>query len=301
VVLGLIITAWAFVSPATWKKLEKVSAVLLLVLSVWLVYVTFAEFSLDDLFDYAPTGDIGIMLALDLVIAMPLSWAPLIADYTRFGKRRGAAAWGTFAGYFVSSSLFYVIGSVTNAAVGEADPIGIVASYGIGIPAMMIIVFSTATTTFLDVYSAAISFKNVRPQASAKTQILVVGGAGILIALLFPLEEYENFLLLIGGAFVSLTSIMIVDYFWVKKSYDADELLREGGTYWYANGYHRAAIAIWAAGFLFYILLAFEGLFDYAVPGFSAAGTYIGSSIPTFLFVGFLYYLSQRVRGAAHA
>ena len=298
VVLGLIITAWAFVSPAMWKKLERVSAVLLLALSVWLTYVTLTHFSLDELLHYTPTGEIGVMLALDLVIAMPLSWAPLIADYTRFNKKRGAAFWGTFAGYFISSSLFYIIGSLTNAAVGEADPIGIIASYGIGIPAMMIIVFSTATTTFLDVYSAAISYKNIEPKARVRHHIILVGILGILIALLLPIEKYESFLLLIGGAFVSLTAIMLTDYFAIKKKYDGNELLKENGAYWYKNGYHSTAITIWVLGFVFYILLAFEGLFGCSIPVFSEAGTAIGSSIPTFILVCGLYYLTQRGGGA---
>ncbi|HEC87887.1 MAG TPA: putative hydroxymethylpyrimidine transporter CytX, partial [Thermoplasmata archaeon] len=295
VILGLIITAWAFVSPTTWKKLEKISAILLLFLSIWLTYITIKTFSLEELFNYEATGEIGIMLALDLVIAMPLSWAPLIADYTRFSRKRSMAFWGTFVGYFVSSSLFYFIGSLTNASIGEADPIEIIASYGIGIPAMMIIVFSTATTTFLDVYSAAISYKNINAKADVKKHVVIVGVAGILIALLLPMEQYESFLLLIGGAFVSLTSIMIADYFLIKKRYDAQELLKREGAYWYKNGYNYIAIITWIAGFIFYILLAFKDLIGYEIPFFSEIGK-IGSSIPTFILVFFLYYILSKHR-----
>lgn len=293
VLLGLIITAWAFVSPSIWKKLERISAILLLLLSIWLTYITLKKFSMEELFNYEATGEIGLMLALDLVIAMPLSWAPLIADYTRFGKKKSTAFWGTFAGYFISSSLFYFIGSLTNASIGEADPIGIIASYGLGIPAMMIIVFSTATTTFLDVYSAAISYKNINAKANVRRHIIIVGVAGILIALLLPIEKYESFLLLIGGAFVSLTSIMIADYFLIKRGYNAEELLKEGGIYWYKNGYNYTAITIWFIGFIFYILLAFEGLMGYSVPFFSEIGK-AGSSIPTFMLVFLLYWFLSK-------
>jgi len=294
--LGAIVTAWAFVNPRIWKKLEKISALLLLILSIWLLFVTLQKFSMEELFHYNATGDIGTMLALDLVIAMPLSWAPLIADYSRFGKSNRHAAWGTFLGYFLSSSLFYIIGSMTNAAIGESDPIGIIVSYGVGIPAMMIIVFSTATTTFMDVYSAAISFKNINPGANAKMHILLVGIAGIIIAMLLPMEKYESFLLLIGGAFVSLTAIMIADYFVVKRGYKAEELLKEGGEYWYSSGYNLAGMAIWFIGFLFYILVAMEGIMGYTIPYFSRFGYLAGSSIPTFLLVFFLYWLICRKR-----
>ncbi len=293
VFLGILVTLWAFVSPTIWKKLEKISAVLLLALSLWLTYVTLTKFSIKEIFGYKATHNIGVMLALDLVIAMPLSWAPLVADYARFGKKKDIAFWGTFTGYFISSSLFYMIGSLTNATIGEGDPISIIASYGLGIPAMLIIIFSTATTTFLDVYSAAITFKNIKPKMDARKQIVFVGILGILLALFLPMEKYESFLLLIGGAFVSLTAIMIADYFVAKRKYDANELLKEKSIYWYRNGYNVKALMIWAIGFIFYILLAFEGLLGYTIPFFSPFGYFIGSSIPTFLLVFDLYLLSM--------
>lgn len=299
VFLGIIVTLWAFVSPNIWKKLERIAAILLLSLSIWLTYVTLKKFSIYELFQYKATGEIGIMLALDLVIAMPLSWAPLIADYSRFCKRKSHAFYATFIGYFISSSLFYFIGSLTNAAVGEADPISIIAAYGIGIPAMLIIIFSTTTTTFLDVYSAAISFKNILPRANVRKQIVLVGILGIALAILFPMERYESFLLLIGGAFVSLTAIMLVDYFLIRKGYDASELLKKEGKYWYNKGYNYRAIFSWAFGFAFYILLSFESFFGYSIPFFSSIGK-IGSSIPTFIAVSLLYYMMEKIGGNIH-
>ena len=231
------------------------------------------------------------MLALDLVIAMPLSWAPLIADYSRFAKDKSSAFWGTYIGYFISSSLFYFVGALTNMAIGENDPIGIIVAYGVGIPAMLIIVFSTVTTTFLDVYSAAITYKNISPRADAKRQVLLVGALGTLLALVIPVDQYESFLLLIGGAFVSLTAIMITDYFLVKRGYSAEELLDEKGRF---AGYNVKALIIWAFGFVFYMLLAVEGLLGIHVPVLSDVGFKLGSSIPTFILVSILHYLAGR-------
>lgn len=285
--LGILVTLWSYIGPKRWRELEKVSALLLLILSIWLTYITLQRFSLSALLSKSGTKEIGTMLALDLVIAMPISWAPLIADYSRFAKTKNFAFWGTFIGYFVSSSLFYFVGALTNMAVGEVDPIGIIASYGIGIPAMLIIVFSTTTTTFLDVYSAAITYKNVSPKANARRQILLVGALGTILALIFPMEQYESFLLLIGGAFVSLTAIMITDYFVVKEGYNVKELFDENGK---LKGYNTKAMLIWALGFIFYMGLALEGLFGIHVPILSTIGFSFGSTIPTLILVGALYY-----------
>ena len=289
--LGVLVTLWTYIGPKNWEKLEKIAALLLLALSLWLTYVTLKKFPLSDLLSKPGTGEIGAMLALDLVIAMPLSWAPLIADYSRFAKNKNSAFWGTYLGYFISSSLFYFVGALTNMAIGEGDPIEIIAAYGIGIPAMLIITFSTVTTTFLDVYSAAITYKNISPKADAKKQVLLVGALGVLLALVFPMEQYESFLLLIGGAFVSLVAIMITDYFLVKKGYNAEVLFDENGPF---AGYNSKAIIIWSIGFIFYMGLAIEGLFGIHIPLLSELGFRLGSSIPTFILVSVLYYIFGR-------
>jgi NCS1 family nucleobase:cation symporter-1 len=143
-----------------------------------------------------------------------MSWVPLVADYSRLS--RGGAFSATFIGYFASSSLFYFVGAYTNAYLGLMDPVSIIATIGLGVQAMLIIVLSTTTTTFLDIYSAAVSFKNIRPSEPLWRQILGVGVAGTSLALFFPVEEYEGFLLLIGGAFVPLATIMIIDYYVIK-------------------------------------------------------------------------------------
>ncbi|WP_456394304.1 putative hydroxymethylpyrimidine transporter CytX [Thermococcus sp.] len=290
-VLGILVTAWTYIGPRNWEKIEKAAAALLLLLAVWLTYTTLEQFSLTALLSKHGTGGMGTMLALDLVIAMPLSWAPLIADYSRFVRGREGAFWGTYLGYFISSSLFYFVGALTNMAVGESDPIKIIAAYGLGIPAMLVIIFSTVTTTFLDVYSAAITYKNISPEADARKHVLLIGMLGTAIALVFPVDRYEGFLLLIGGAFVSLAAIMLTDYFIVKKGYDPDELLDEEGRF---AGYNTRALIIWLAGFLFYMLLAVEGLFGIHIPLLSALGARLGSSIPTFVLVSILYWLLGR-------
>lgn len=294
IILGVLVTLWTYIGPKNWGSVEKVSAVLLLFLSIWLTYVTLSKFPLKGLMLRSGTGTMGVMLGLDLVIAMPVSWAPVIADYSRFSKGRQKAFWGTFTGYFISSSLFYFVGALTNIAAGKADPIAIIAFYAASIPVMLIIAFSTVTTTFLDVYSAAVSFQNILPKASVRKQILLVGTIGTLIALVFPINQYESFLLLLGGAFVSLTGIMITDYFFVKKGLDAKELFNKRGAYWYKNGYNIRAIFIWAVGFLFYMALAMEGLFGVHIPLLSAFGIRFGSSIPTLILVGILYYFMER-------
>jgi NCS1 family nucleobase:cation symporter-1 len=269
IIFGLLNTIWALVGPEKWKWLEKISAILLLILITWLTIVTINTIGE---FDWGRgTGELPPLLALDLVVAMPVSWLPLVADYSRLS--RSGAFWGTFIGYFISSSLFYFIGGYSNAYLGLSDPISIIATYGLGIPAMIIVILSTTTTTFLDIYSAAITYKNIKPKEPLNRQILIVGVAGTMLALIFPMEEYEWFLLLIGGAFIPLAAIMITDYYLIAKgNYNLEELI--GGK---ITSIRTSGVIAWALGFTMYMAI-------------SIYASWLGSTIPSMIATSILYY-----------
>ena len=57
---------------------------------------------------------------------------------------------------------------------------------------------------FADIYSAAVSTQNVTPNVPQRALIAAVGAVGFLLALVFTMERYELFLLLIGSVFVPL-------------------------------------------------------------------------------------------------
>ena len=48
----------------------------------------------------------------DLVLASIISWTPLVADYTRFSRSRGAGFWGAGLGYFVPTIPLFALGAV---------------------------------------------------------------------------------------------------------------------------------------------------------------------------------------------
>jgi len=274
VVFGLLNTIWALIGPKKWRWLERVAASLLLILTIWLFITTLGTVEHIDWWA-GGTGELSTPQALDLVVAMPVSWLPLVSDYSRLAT--GGSFLGTFGGYFISSSLFYFVGSFTNLYKGMSDPIEIIATYGLGVPAMVIIILSTTTTTFLDIYSAAITFKNIRPKEPLKRQVLIVGFTGMLVALLFPMEEYEWFLLLIGGAFVPLAAIMITDYYVVcRRRYDPNELLGNS-----LPSVRVSGVLSWVVGFLTYLAI-------------SAFLPWLGATLPTMLITSLIYWVISK-------
>lgn len=99
--------------------------------------------------------------AVELNVTMALSWLPLIGDYTRKTTQPWRASLVSVSGYFLGSVAMFAIGLFTVILTGQADFTAVLAQSKIGILALLVIVFSTVTTTFMDAFSAATNLNNL--------------------------------------------------------------------------------------------------------------------------------------------
>lgn len=192
--------------------------------------------------------------AVELSVAMPLSWLPLISDYTRTAGKPKKTTLVSAIVYFFVSCWMYLIGMGAALFTGESDIAKIMVGAGLGIAGLIIIVFSTVTTTFLDVYSAGVSSESISKKLKEKPAAIVVGVVGTLIAIFTPVTQFENFLYLIGSAFAPMTAILITDYFVLKKdSFEAS--------------FNFKNMVIWVAGFVIYrLFMKVETPVGYTLP-----------------------------------
>ncbi len=262
-VSGIITTAWAAIGHKGWKWLERISVTALLLLCAVMTYAVFKE----GIPHNPKTYELSIAIATDLVIAMPISWLPLVSDYSRYAKNTKACFAGTWIGYLIVSSWMYILGLGAYLYTGAAEPVGMMLALGLGIPALLIVFFSTFTTTFLDVYSTAVSALNIFEKFSERKGVIIGGILGTALALVFPMARYESFLLLIGSMFCPLFGVVLTDYFLVRRSYRDDSLFKERGVNW-------TAIAAWVVGACVYqVLIPFN----------------VGSSIPSMVVAALIY------------
>ena len=281
IAIGLGTLIWAqMTGKSIWRVMQKLTVIGLLLLIVLMSGVSVKEFG-SGVFGIKPR-EMPFMIGLDLVIAMPISWMPLVADYSRFSRATAPAFWNTWLGYFLISSWMYVLGLTATLVAGAGDPgsliLQLMGGVGLAVPALIMVVFSTITTGFPDVYSAACSAMNISQKFSSKTILWTAGIISILVALVFPMEQYENFLFLIGAMFVPLFGVVLTDYFFIRnRQISAENLYRPQGPYWYAKGFNGVALICWAVGFFVYELIA---LTKYP----------IGGSMPSLLAAGVFYY-----------
>jgi NCS1 family nucleobase:cation symporter-1 len=288
-------TVMAVVGPIMVVKqwMERFAVWVVLITIAWVTIAVLTTYDVGSWLKKPGTGEMSFWLAVDLVAVMPISWVPVVADYSRLARSRRTAFWGTGLGYFVSHVWFYALGALLalSAAV-PSDPsapiaplLTTIAALTAGWVALVVLLVAETDEGFANIYSAAVSAQNIWPHMGQRTLSVIVGGIVFVLAVTVPLVQYESFLLLIGSVFIPLLGILTADYFVLRgRQYAVEELYRSGGRYWYQGGVNWLAMSVWVAGFALYLFIA--GLPQL---GWSGVAPWLGATIPTYLF-GFMAY-----------
>jgi len=287
---GVAATALAVMGPLSFVRrfLRHWGMWLLLAGAGWMTYALLSQHDLMAQFAKAGDGSLSLGGGIDIVVAMPLSWLPLIADYTRFGRTAGGVFKGSAAGYVLANIWFYALGAAYT-LMAKDDPQGMLlsalATTGGGL-ALLLILIDETDNVFADIFSAATSTATLLP---LRMRDLVIGFGGLctLIALFVPMTRFVDFLLVIGAVFTPLYSVLLVDHFVVRKrQVDAHAIRRMDGIYGFQWGVHVLAFACWGVGVATY----------YYVLHFLPAA---GATLPAFFTAGLIYWgLSRTFKSA---
>ena len=239
-VIGALIVLWIFIGITNLGKINTIAMAALFILTLVLCKLIF--------FDGGTALAIGeeamsFGAAVELSVAMPLSWLPLISDYTREAKEPVKATAVSAIIYGLVSCWMYVIGMGAAIYTGESDIAQIMVKAGLGIAGLLIIVFSTVTTTFLDAYSAGISSESVFSRINGKYAAIAVTVIVTIGAIVYPMDNITDFLYLIGSVFAPMIAIQIADFFLLKR---ADSL---------GEAVDITNAVIWVIGFILYRIL----------------------------------------------
>jgi len=239
-------------------------------------------------------GGLGFWQGVDLVVAMPVSWLPLAADYTRFSRGGRGAFWGAAVGYFLPNVWLYALGAILLLSRDLADApsvITAIATGGLGAAlALVALAVDETKEPFANIYSAAVSLQNVVPRVPQRLLILGVAAVATAGTFVIDLVSYQSFLYLLGSFFVPLFGVLLAQ--WIVGERDP----------FAAPRFRPAQIVAWLAGFGLYQWLAPVGpaswirLVDHTHPGQAA----IGGSLPSFA-LAFLLSIGLTLAGRATA
>ena len=262
--IGALIVLWILIGIKNLGKLNTVAMGALFILTAVLGYVIFsgghAAVPLD--------GALSFGAAIELSIAMPLSWLPLISDYTREAEEPVKATAVSAVVYGVVSCFMYIIGMSAALFTGESDIAAMMLKAGLGVAGLIIIVLSTVTTTFLDALSAGISAESISKKINGKWIAVAAAVIGTVAAIAFPMDDITEFLYFIGSVFAPMIAVQITMFFILKK--DCGDM-----------AFNIPNLIIWFVGFIIYRL-------------FMRLDIPLGSTLPAMLITMAICYVINR-------
>lgn len=219
---------WPFVLAAgviaTLMALRPLGAVRVLAkYAVWAALVAvvylFVQVLSEPLQPVTEGGALSFWTATDIVIALPVSWFPLAADYTRHVRGARPAFVGAALGYGAATVALFTLGVLALAAYGRAglDVIDALLAVPFGALAILVLLAVEVDEAFANIYSTAVSAQNVAPRVDRRVLAMVVGAVATLLALTFDIAAYEPFLFLIGAVFVPLVGVFVVSYYLLPR------------------------------------------------------------------------------------
>jgi nucleobase:cation symporter-1, NCS1 family len=251
IVFGGVAALLAFMGPVgvVRRVIRKFAVWIVLGSLVYLTWWSLSETSFGTLWDQPAEGGTSIWLGVDLVVAITVSWTPLVADYTRFSRDRRSAFFGAGLGYFVAGTWMFVLGAFLVLARGLSDPVEVPAAVAAaGLAAALALLAVTVDETdeaFANVYSTAVSLQNLVPEVPQRLLVAAVSVLATIGALAIELRNYETFLLLLGSCFVPLLGVLLADWLLAGARYTADDVFR-------SPAFRPGLIAAWILGFLLY-------------------------------------------------
>jgi len=264
-ILALFIAAYVYVGL---QRISKVTTVVMAVLTLLLAVLSFKLLG----FNSTGTGLINASALsfwsiFEISIAMPISWLPVISDYTKDVEKPLKATLVSAVAYTLASLWMYAIGiEIANMGTGYTIAQAVLLA-NLGTVGIIIVVLSTITTNFLAANSAGESARVIYNRIDPKIAGIAVSMISAALAISGIMNYYINFLYLISSVFAPMASVLLVS-FYIAKNKECDALT------WYLNMF------AWFAGFLTYTI---TGYFDSIVLGptllsviVSAAIAYVG-------------------------
>ena len=251
IAFGILAASFALLGPVGFVRriLRRFGVWIVLASLAYLSWWALSEADLHDLWNAPAEGGSSVWLGIDLVIAITVSWVPLVSDYTRFARERTAAFWGSGVGYFIGGTWMLVLGIFIVLTRGVSDPVEIppaVAAAGLAAAlALLAVTIDETDEAFANIYSTAVSLQNAFPAVEQRVLIAAVSALATIGALVIQLRNYEAFLLLLGSFFVPLFGVLLADWLASGARYTRDQIFS-------APAWRPELLAAWLLGFLLY-------------------------------------------------
>ena len=235
IILAVLVALWVYIGL---ERSSKLTTGVMTVLIVLLVVLSFKLFLANSPVPTTALSGISKTLSFwnifEISIAMPISWLPVISDYTRDAEKPVKATAVSATAYTIASLWMYFIG-IDVVGIGTDNVAHAILLMGLGTPGVIILVLSTVTTNFLATNSAGESAKSIYTRLNAKTVGVIVSALSIIIAISGIMNHYIDFLYLISSVFAPMAAVLLVSFYFGDNHDDGSGVWKWNMFAWFAG------------------------------------------------------------------
>jgi cytosine permease len=240
-VAGVLMTGTTLVGLKAINRLSMLIVPVLLLVCAFLLVKSLGHGSIAGILARAPMTGISFGDAVSAIVGGYIVGAVIMPDTCRFIEPTHGAVWTAILTYFVSNAAIMIIGGLAALALHRTEMLDLMLAMGLGAAAFATVIGGSWLLNALNLYSTALSVDAALPRMPRSTTTLLCGTLGTLAAFLNILDHFLTFLFYLSIVFVPVASIIVIDFFWLRRS---DYLLGDGGS----SGVEPPALAAWAAG-----------------------------------------------------
>lgn len=213
IILAVLVSLWVYVGL---QKSSRITTVVMLVLTVLLVMLTVKLFMPGSINTVAGSRTLGFWNIFEISIAMPISWLPVISDYTKDVEKPLRDTAASAIAYTIASLWMYIIG-IEVVGFGTTSISQAILMSGLGTVGIIILVLSTVTTNFLAANSSGESAKAIYAKLDPKIAGMIISILSAFLAISGIMNHYINFLYLIASVFAPMAAVLLVSFYLVKS------------------------------------------------------------------------------------
>lgn len=238
---GVLMVATTIFGFRAISRLSRLAVPLLIVLLIAGAYMTVSQTPPGQLLRPAPETSAFATIggAISILIGGSMVGVTIMPDLARFSKNATASFHAAVLSHGLGYPLVFGLAGLPALATGSNDLIGNMIAVGLGLPALLVVVFGTWTTNANNLYSASLGLAKLVPGARDRVITLAAGVLGTGLALAGILDHFVAFLELLSVTIPPIAGIYLVDHF---------TSLRHEPVFGRRVGVNGVAFASWAVG-----------------------------------------------------
>ncbi|RJL54825.1 cytosine permease [Pectobacterium carotovorum] len=156
--------------------------------------------------------------AISYVVSIWIVSAVMSPDIARYAKTRKDALLGAGLGFFLGNSSTIVVALILTHLVGTEDLVEVFFSIGLGMSAIIVLIFAQWTTNSTNLVSASLGLSVVIRALSRPILVVLMAIAGLLLAYNGMINNFTQFLSLLGVLISPIAGVYLVEYYFIKSS-----------------------------------------------------------------------------------